>query len=93
MVGFDWLQIESVLDKIAKEIQVAKEATNSEELTDELGDLFFALVNLVRFKKVDAESALLAEMMRILSPRQVQTTTRILPNASMSTVTNRCSFK
>ena len=29
-----------------------------EELTAELGDLFFALVNLARWKKVDAESAL-----------------------------------
>ncbi len=57
-VGFDWPQIEGVLDKIAEEIQEVKEATNGEELTDELGDLFFALVNLSRWKKVDAESAL-----------------------------------
>ncbi|MFH1906519.1 MAG: MazG nucleotide pyrophosphohydrolase domain-containing protein, partial [Chloroflexota bacterium] len=59
-VGFDWPQIEGVLDKIAEEIQEVKEATNGEELTDELGDLFFALVNLARWKKVDAESALRA---------------------------------
>lgn len=57
-VGFDWPQIEGVLDKIAEEIQEVKEATNGEELSDELGDLFFALVNLARWKKVDAESAL-----------------------------------
>jgi uncharacterized protein YabN with tetrapyrrole methylase and pyrophosphatase domain len=53
-----------VLDKIAEEIQEVKEATNGEELTDELGDLFFALVNLARWKKVDAESALRATNLR-----------------------------
>ncbi|MDP2975776.1 MAG: nucleoside triphosphate pyrophosphohydrolase, partial [Anaerolineales bacterium] len=36
-VGFDWPQIEGVLDKIAEEIQEVKEAANGEELTDELG--------------------------------------------------------
>ncbi|HJZ13028.1 MAG TPA: nucleoside triphosphate pyrophosphohydrolase, partial [Acidobacteriota bacterium] len=57
-VGFDWPEIEGVLDKIAEEIDEVKRATNEEELTAELGDLFFALVNLARWKKVDAESAL-----------------------------------
>jgi len=57
-VGFDWPEIEGVLDKIAEEIDEVKGATNEEELTSELGDLLFALVNLSRWKKVDAESAL-----------------------------------
>jgi tetrapyrrole methylase family protein/MazG family protein len=57
-VGFDWPEIEGVLDKIAEEIDEVKRATNEEELTSELGDLLFALVNLSRWKKVDAESAL-----------------------------------
>jgi tetrapyrrole methylase family protein/MazG family protein len=63
-VGFDWPQIEGVLDKIAEEIQEVKATTNGEELTDELGDLIFALVNLARWKKVDAESALRATNLR-----------------------------
>lgn len=33
-------------------------ATNKKELAAELGDLFFALVNLARWKKMDAESVL-----------------------------------
>jgi tetrapyrrole methylase family protein/MazG family protein len=57
-VGFDWPEIEGVLDKIVEEIEEVKQATNQEELTDEIGDLIFALVNLARWKKVDAESAL-----------------------------------
>ncbi len=57
-VGFDWPQIEGVLDKIAEEIQEIKGASNTEEIAEELGDLFFVLVNLARWKKVDAETAL-----------------------------------
>ena len=57
-VGFDWPEIEGVLDKIREEIEEIKKAQNLEEVTAELGDLFFVLVNLARWRKVDAESAL-----------------------------------
>lgn len=57
-VGFDWPEIEGVLDKIREEIDEIKKAQNLEEVTAELGDLFFVLVNLARWRKVDAESAL-----------------------------------
>jgi tetrapyrrole methylase family protein / MazG family protein len=57
-VGFDWPEIAGVLEKITEEIQEVREAENEQELADELGDLFFALVNLARWKKIDAESAL-----------------------------------
>ena len=57
-VGFDWPEIEGVLEKITEEIQEVRDAANEQELADELGDLFFALVNLARWKKIDAESAL-----------------------------------
>lgn len=57
-VGFDWKEVGGVLDKITEEIQEVGEVTNEDELIAEIGDLFFALVNLARWKKVDAESAL-----------------------------------
>jgi tetrapyrrole methylase family protein / MazG family protein len=57
-VGFDWPKVDGVLEKIEEEIKEVQEASNEEELASELGDLFFALVNLARWKKVDAESAL-----------------------------------
>jgi tetrapyrrole methylase family protein/MazG family protein len=57
-VGFDWPEIDGVLEKIQEEILEVQKATDIDELTDELGDLFFALVNLARWKKIDAESAL-----------------------------------
>jgi tetrapyrrole methylase family protein/MazG family protein len=57
-VGFDWPEVEGVLDKVREEIEEIKQAQNIEEVTAELGDLFFVLVNLARWRKVDAESAL-----------------------------------
>jgi tetrapyrrole methylase family protein / MazG family protein len=63
-VGFDWPEIDGVLEKIVEEIQEVRQAANQAELTAELGDLFFALVNLARWKKVDAESALRGTNMR-----------------------------
>lgn len=57
-VGFDWPEIEGVLDKVKEEIDEIKNAETDFELASEIGDLFFALVNLSRWKHIDAESAL-----------------------------------
>jgi tetrapyrrole methylase family protein / MazG family protein len=57
-VGFDWPEIEGVLDKIAEEIEEVKHASDEKELAAEIGDLLFVLVNLARWKNVDAESVL-----------------------------------
>jgi tetrapyrrole methylase family protein/MazG family protein len=57
-VGFDWPQIEGVLDKVKEEIEEIKNAETDFELASEIGDLFFALVNVARWKNMDAESAL-----------------------------------
>jgi len=57
-VGFDWPEIEGVLEKINEEIGEIRSATNVDEFASELGDLFFSLVNLARWKGVDAESTL-----------------------------------
>ncbi len=59
-VGFDWPEIEGVLDKIAEEVREVQDASTPDHVAEELGDLLFALVNLSRWKKVDAESALRA---------------------------------
>ena len=57
-VGFDWPEIEGVLDKVKEEIEEIKNAETDFELASEIGDLLFALVNVARWKHVDAESAL-----------------------------------
>jgi uncharacterized protein YabN with tetrapyrrole methylase and pyrophosphatase domain len=50
--------VDGVLDKVREEIEEIKQAQNIEEVSAELGDLFFVLVNLARWRKVDVESAL-----------------------------------
>jgi tetrapyrrole methylase family protein / MazG family protein len=57
-LGFDWPDISGVLEKISEEIEEVQQAASQEDLTSELGDLLFTLVNFARWKKVDAESAL-----------------------------------
>jgi tetrapyrrole methylase family protein/MazG family protein len=57
-VGFDWPEIDGVLDKVKEEIEEIKNAESDFELAAEIGDLFFALVNVARWKHVDAESVL-----------------------------------
>ncbi|MBC8282991.1 MAG: nucleoside triphosphate pyrophosphohydrolase [Nitrospinae bacterium] len=61
--GFDWDKISSVFDKLDEEIAEFKEAVLSEKEIDmaaELGDILFVLVNIAKFKKIDAEEALRA---------------------------------
>lgn len=57
-VGFDWKEIEPVMAKVLEEFEEVQTASSDEERAKELGDLLFAVVNLVRWYKVDAESAL-----------------------------------
>lgn len=63
-VGFDWPELEGVLDKVREEIREVAAAGDPDALAAELGDLLFALVNLARWKGVDAESALRAASAR-----------------------------
>ena len=60
-VGFDWNDIRAVLDKIVEESREVAEAVASgsqADVEDEVGDLFFVMVNLARHAGVDPESAL-----------------------------------
>ena len=60
-LGFDWPNIEPVWRKVEEEIAELKTAASSgekERTAEELGDLFFSLVNLARFFDVEAEHAL-----------------------------------
>ena len=57
-MGFDWEDIEDVLEKIPEEIQEIRGAGGELKRTEEFGDLLFALVNIARWLDIDAESAL-----------------------------------
>ncbi|HAK38452.1 MAG TPA: nucleoside triphosphate pyrophosphohydrolase, partial [Nitrospina sp.] len=59
--GFDWDEISDVFDKLDEEIAEFKSAVLEGKDTDiqsELGDILFVLVNIAKFKKIDAEEAL-----------------------------------
>ena len=58
--GFDWPDLERVEAKIEEELQEVRTATSPEHQAEEVGDLLFAVVNLARHLKVDAEAALRA---------------------------------
>ena len=64
-VGFDWTDIEGVRAKVIEEWNEVAQASG-EELENELGDLLFSVVNLVRWNKLDAETALRKANQRFL---------------------------
>ncbi len=62
-VGFEWENVESLKDCIKseyKEFEEAVESGDKDKMEDEMGDIFFATVNLARWYKIDAEQALLS---------------------------------
>lgn len=62
-VGFDWPEALPVLDKVREELDEVLEAMSENDpqaIAEELGDLLFAVANLVRHLKVEPEAALRA---------------------------------
>ncbi|HLP39087.1 nucleoside triphosphate pyrophosphohydrolase [Lacibacter sp.] len=60
-VGFEWENKEQVFEKIEEEINELKEVVQTaeqEKIEEELGDVFFSLVNYARFLQIDADHAL-----------------------------------
>jgi tetrapyrrole methylase family protein/MazG family protein len=57
-IGFDWDRIEPVIDKVSEEIAEIQAADNLADRAAEIGDLLFALVNWIRWMKVEPETAL-----------------------------------
>ena len=60
-VGFDWPDIKSVWEKILEELNELEKAgrgTSPGPVEEELGDVYFALVNWARFRRISPEEAL-----------------------------------
>ena len=62
-VGFDWPEVAPVLEKVREEVEEIQQeldakTLNQQALEEEIGDALFAMVNLARHCKVDADAAL-----------------------------------
>lgn len=69
-VNFDWNEIADVVAKVDEELRETKEAIasqNADAIADELGDLLFAVVNLVRKNHLDAETVLAAAIEKFIA--------------------------
>lgn len=61
-VGFEWKCVKDLYNCLQGEIEEFKNAVQNEDkenMEEELGDILFAVVNLARWHKIDAEQALL----------------------------------
>jgi tetrapyrrole methylase family protein/MazG family protein len=57
-VGFDWADIDGIIDKLAEEVGEFKGAGSPEKKSGEFGDLLFTLANIARRMGIDLEAAL-----------------------------------
>ncbi|MES1195704.1 MAG: nucleoside triphosphate pyrophosphohydrolase [Steroidobacter sp.] len=61
-IGFEWPDVQGAMDKMAEELHEVQQAVNHQaskaELTDELGDVLFCVVNVCRHLHIDPEAAL-----------------------------------
>ncbi|MCE5194156.1 MAG: nucleoside triphosphate pyrophosphohydrolase [Nitrospiraceae bacterium] len=68
--GFDWEKTDDVIKKLDEELNEFKTALNNNrqsEIEDELGDIFFVLVNISRFVGVNPEDALRKTISKFIS--------------------------
>jgi len=69
-VGFDWNRISDVMAKLDEELSEFREALDQKDqagIEDELGDVFFVLVNISRFVGVNPEDALRKTISKFIS--------------------------
>jgi len=57
-VGFDWEDVDGVIDKLAEEVGEFKQAGSQEQRALEFGDLLFTLANIARRMGIDLEATL-----------------------------------
>jgi len=66
-VGFDWPDLDGVLDKVGEEIGELQRESDPERVEAEFGDVLFTLVQWARKKGVDPDRALRRQMARFRS--------------------------
>ena len=63
-VGFEWPDMEGVLDKVREEIEELQAESELERVESEFGDVLFSLIQWARYKGVDPDRALRRQMLR-----------------------------
>lgn len=66
-VGFEWPDLEGVLDKVREEIEELQAESEPQRVEDEFGDVLFSLMQWARKKGVDPDRALRRQMRRFRS--------------------------
>lgn len=69
-VGFDWPNIEGVLNKLEEEMKEFREALflqNRRRIREEIGDLLFVMANVSRFLRIHPEEALKKALAKFVS--------------------------
>lgn len=89
--GFDWQNADEVLKKLHEELDElarARQKADGQAIEEELGDIFFTLVNLSRFLSIDAEAAATGAIDKFLRrfdyiTKQLSTRGRSLTDATL----------
>jgi len=69
-VGFDWPNIEGVLNKLDEEMREFREALSLQDrrrIREEIGDILFVMANVSRFLQIDPEEALKKTLDKFMS--------------------------
>ncbi len=82
--GFEWSDEESLQKCIQSEIKEFNEAKTAEEREEEFGDILFALVNLARWHKIDAEQALLKSNKKFMSRFRAMEASAVKPLSDLT---------
>ncbi len=93
-VGFDWPEVDGVLEKVGEELAELRRAPTPEETEAEFGDLLFTLVNVARRMGLNPEDALRAATGRFetrfrLMERAAQAEGRRLSGMSLEELNRR----
>jgi MazG family protein len=59
-LGYDWPDVDGVLDKVAEELAELAQASNQRDRVEEFGDLLLVVVNVARRMGIESEAALRA---------------------------------
>lgn len=63
-VGFEWPDLEGVMDKVAEELDELRAESEPLRVEEEFGDLLFSLIQWARYKGLDPDRALRRQMAR-----------------------------